>query len=195
MITFDGQGVALSFLPMPAQPVAGSSRVEGQVAQASHADIMEGRNGTEKADQGRERVQATKAEGFTYHHLRAELYDLASRHVPINARYVAPSAHVTVARWIRRPADGADDGRDGRDDGERVRRVVKRIEELNLWLEEEYWGDDGEESDKEESGGSWIVGEEVGLHLRAGACWYGGGGWCVGSGRVVDGDGDDGVEM
>lgn len=38
---------------------------------------------------------------YTYHHLRHDLFDtVAQRGVTPVSRYVAPSAHLTIARWI-----------------------------------------------------------------------------------------------
>jgi hypothetical protein len=34
--------------------------------------------------------------------------------------------------------------------------------------------------------GPWTVGEEVGLEVRAGACWYGDGGRTVQLGKAID---------
>lgn len=57
-------------------------------------------------------------------------------------------------------------------DREKVRNLVERIEEINAWLEREYWPRGGEEI---RAGGEWIVGEEKGLDCRRGTLWYGGG--------------------
>ncbi|KAI4136567.1 MAG: hypothetical protein LQ341_005547, partial [Variospora aurantia] len=47
-------------------------------------------------------VPAAEAEdGYSYHHLRRDLYDLAtSTGVEVASRYVVPSAHLTVARFV-----------------------------------------------------------------------------------------------
>lgn len=101
-------------------------------------------------------------DAFTYHHLRRDLFELCSQAgVNVDSRYVVPSSHLTVARFI--------DGGLGR---EGVERLVSKIEEVNAWLEEEYWPK-GDARIKE--GGEWIVGEERGLECRVGMLWYGGG--------------------
>lgn len=49
---------------------------------------------------------------------------------------------------------------------------INRIEEINQWLETEYWPREGDESG---SMGEWVVGDEKGLDMREGRLWYGGG--------------------
>lgn len=61
---------------------------------------------------------------------------------------------------------------EGRVDRERVGKLVERIEEVNAWLEREYWPREGE---RVKDGGEWVVGEEKGLDCRKGTLWYGGG--------------------
>lgn len=100
---------------------------------------------------------ATGREGdqYTYHHLRRDLFSLAAKTgVEVASRYVIPSAHLTIGRFIAK-----DDVPDG--DGEKVARLVAKIEEINAWL-----GECGEE---------WVVGEECGLDFRKGPLWYGAG--------------------
>jgi hypothetical protein len=53
-----------------------------------------------------------------------------------------------------------------------MEKWLARIDELNLWLEEEFWPRDGK--DRDESA-EWIVGMENGLDFRKGTLWYGGG--------------------
>jgi len=48
------------------------------------------------------------------------------------------------------------------------------IEEINAWLESEFWPVDGQ-TGPIKTGGEWIVGQEKGLDLRKGRLWYGGG--------------------
>ena len=99
-------------------------------------------------------------DAFTYHHLRKDLYELCTNAgVGVDSRYVVPSSHLTIARFIESGL-----GKEG------VRALVEKIEEVNAWLEEEYWPK-GDAGIKE--GGEWIVGEETGLVCRAGTLWYG----------------------
>lgn len=47
-----------------------------------------------------------------------------------------------------------------------------KIEEINGWLREEFWQNEGDERD---FGKEWVVGTEKGLDFRKGTLWYGGG--------------------
>lgn len=123
---------------------------------------------------------------YSYHHLRSSLWDLSSvtsklnrgkvesdetRGVEINTRYIVPSAHLTIARFVAARDTTVDATEEGKVDPEKIRKWVEVIEEVNEWLEKEYWSD--EESGTEEM--QWVIGEEKGLDFRGGACWYGGG--------------------
>lgn len=110
-----------------------------------------------------------KDDGYSYHHLRRDIYDLSvSTGVEITSRYTVPSAHLTVARFVSQ-----DDfvGTDGKIDPRTVKGWVDTLKEINEWLQREYWpGEDGIET-----GGEWVVGQEKGLDHRKGTLWYGGG--------------------
>ncbi|EJD47703.1 hypothetical protein AURDEDRAFT_102401, partial [Auricularia subglabra TFB-10046 SS5] len=98
------------------------------------------------ADDGRE----------SYHALRCALWErLRAAGVDIVSRYVAPSAHVTLARFVTR-AD--------HDSADKMRRWVAGIEDVNEWLRREWWDRVW-----------WDVGVGKGLILRQGRVWYGGG--------------------
>lgn len=145
MLTYDAAAVALSFLPAAGEP---------------------GEEGG--------------SDDYGYHHLRASLWDLSSesskvnrgksgddetRGVEINTRYIVPSAHLTIARFVTARDTTMDGTEEGQVDGEKIRAWVQAIEECNEWLEKEYWPGKME----------WVIGEEKGLDFRKGACWYGGG--------------------
>lgn len=107
---------------------------------------------------------------YTYHHLRREVYDrtVAAGVKPVS-RYIVPSAHLTIARFITQ--DGfVDDS--GQVDRTRVRVLIEKIEELNARLEAEYWP---KEDGSIKVGGEWILGQEKGVDFRKGRLWYGGG--------------------
>ena len=108
-------------------------------------------------------------DAYTYHHLRRDLHDGAqSTGVKVASRYVIPSAHLTIARFVtKRDFENAD----GSINHTKVERLVSVIDEINHWLEEEYWP----RKDSIREGGEWIVGEGKGLDFRKGALWYGGG--------------------
>jgi len=108
---------------------------------------------------------------FTYHHLRRNLYDLCRETgVQVDSRYVVPSSHLTIARFIN-PKDLADDA--GSPDPRKMEAFIKKIEEINEWLNQEFWPECNDK--KIPGGGEWIVGEEKGLNYRFGTLWYGGG--------------------
>ncbi|OBT96282.1 transport between ER and Golgi ATPase protein [Pseudogymnoascus verrucosus] len=102
-------------------------------------------------------------EKYSYHHLRRDLFALtAGTGVEVGSRYVVPSAHATLGRFIY-----AED----HDSTEKMERWVEGIEKINQWLEETYWGEGGLE---------WVVDQE--LVLREGRLWYGGGETVAGEG-------------
>jgi hypothetical protein len=139
MISYDGAAFALSFVPAAGEllPPKGTSNVE-------------------------ERSQ--EDDNFTYHHLRRDLFNIASKTgVSVDSRYVVPSSHITVGRFLTQ---------DDHDTPEKMVAWIKKIEELNAWLEEEYWPKEG---GKTREDGQWIVGQERGLDFREGTLWYGGG--------------------
>lgn len=129
---------------------------------------------------------------FTYHHLRRKLYSLINKSVPVDSRYVVPSAHLTVARFntpnpflavsddsstSTNASGGPLDGVAGIDISKRE-ALISKIEQINEWLQKEYWPQPQESSNGHEiipKGGEWIVGEEKGLDFRKGRLWYGGG--------------------
>jgi hypothetical protein len=112
---------------------------------------------------------------YTYHHLRRDLHDLCSATgVTVGSRYVVPSAHFTIARFITQDPFSADSNatEEFKLDPEKLHGWIEKIEEINMWLQEEFWPKEGGEIT---AGGGWIVGEEKGLDCRRGRLWYGGG--------------------
>lgn len=138
MVSYDGAAIALSFLP-----AAG----EGLPASTSTS------------------LTRTKADDdFTYHHLRRDLFNIASSTgVKIESRYVVPSSHITIGRFLSQK---------DHDEKKKMERWIEGIESINEWLERNFWPKDGK---KGESQGEWIVGQEKGLDCRWGTLWYGGG--------------------
>jgi vesicle-fusing ATPase len=107
-------------------------------------------------------------DNFTYHHLRREVYaECSETGVKVDSRYVVPSAHLTIGRFIK-PTDFESDGNV---DPEKMKKLVSVIEEVNKWLQE-FWPD---ENNGIKDGGEWVVGQGKGLDLRMGTVWYGGG--------------------
>ncbi|EIN06647.1 hypothetical protein PUNSTDRAFT_71911 [Punctularia strigosozonata HHB-11173 SS5] len=125
------------------------------------------------AGEGREeRSEDTEAEdddAYTYHHLRRDLFDLccSTGHI-ITSRYVVPSAHITIGRFIT-DIDFVLSSEDRKPDTVKVKRWVDTVDEINDWLQSEYWPANSDIR----AGGEWIVGEGVPLELGAGRVWYG----------------------
>jgi vesicle-fusing ATPase len=109
-------------------------------------------------------------DSYTFTHLRRDLFDeCINAKADVQSRYIIETSHLTVARFInekdfRKPDDWGLDH-------EKVAEFIQVIEELNSWLENEYWPTNG----SIEPGGEWLVGQEKGLDLRCGTPWYGGG--------------------
>lgn len=132
LLSFDAQGIALSFLP------------------AAGEALPSGRNASD--------------DEYSYHHLRRDLYTaVGGTGVEVGSRYVVPSAHLTVARFI----DACDFEEGGKSSPQKMRHFVEVIEEVNEWLQAEYWPKEGS------TGMQWMVGEERGLDCREGTLWYG----------------------
>lgn len=112
-------------------------------------------------------------DAYTYHHLRRDLYNKAqATGVKVASRYVIPSAHLTIARFITKRDFETEDGQV---DPTKVETLIKSIDEINNWLQNEYWPT----PTGVRAGGEWTVGEEKGLEYRKGTLWYGGGGETV----------------
>lgn len=106
---------------------------------------------------------------YTYHHLRRDVFGLLrDAGVQVDSRYVVPSSHLTIGRFIE-TKDFA--GEDGAHDAQKMKAFVDKIEEINGWLEQEFWPEHND--DKIPEGGEFNVGAETGLHCRMGTLWYG----------------------
>jgi vesicle-fusing ATPase len=107
---------------------------------------------------------------FTYHHLRRDVFNLCTQAgITVDSRYVVPTAHLTVARFIERRDFQSPDGSLDR---AKVAQLISVIEDLNAWLQREYWP---LESGDIKPGGEFMVGSGKGLVFREGTLWYGGG--------------------
>ncbi|TVY21477.1 hypothetical protein LARI1_G000606 [Lachnellula arida] len=133
MISYDGAALALSFLPAAGETLPAGERTK-------------------------------EDDAFTYHHLRRDLFNLAkSTGVSVDSRYVVPSSHITLGRFLTQ-AD--------HDSPEKMREWIKKIEDLNQWLKDEWWPKEGGKRDDSKE---WVVGMEKGLDCRQGTLWYGDG--------------------
>lgn len=149
MISYDLSAVAVSFLPASGEAVVSPAAVPPPVETTTA--IHSGRsNGTEM-----------EGDHYTYHHLRRDVFNMASESVPIGSRYVVPSAHITLGRYLTQADHETPEQRE---------RWIRAIEEVNKWLEDEVW-----EVNEGEFIGEWVVGQERGLEARCGTLWYGGG--------------------
>src|SRR6266536_3511990 len=110
--------------------------------------------------------RALEDDKYSYHHLRRDLHDLCSAAgVTVGSRYVVPSAHFTIARFITQDpfSETSNEQEEFKAGPEKLKGWIAKIEEFNAWLQEEYWPKEGEEI---KAGGEWIVGEEKGLDSR-----------------------------
>ena len=106
-------------------------------------------------------VPAAGKEGdeYTYHHLRRDFYAMSKgANVSVTSRYIVPSAHITIARFVT--------SKDHEDESGAVDRA-----KMQAWMEK-VWEINGEIANW---GGEWYVGEERGIVCRGGRLWYGGG--------------------
>ncbi|KAI4236392.1 MAG: hypothetical protein LQ349_002567 [Xanthoria aureola] len=114
----------------------------------------------------------SSADNYTYHHLRRDLYGLSrSIGVEVASRYVVPSAHLTIARFVT-PTDIAISEKNETPDPLKVQKLLDGIEMIKTELQDRYWPKDNQ---RIKAGGEWIVGQEKGLDCRKGTLWYGGG--------------------
>jgi hypothetical protein len=148
MLSYDLAAIALSFLPAAGEKVLSPPPVAPHPETIAHPGI----NGSDVAE----------TDVYTYHHLRRDVYDICCfTGVEITSRYVVPSAHITLGRYL---------GQEDHLSPEMRRNWIQTIDDINKWLETEIW-------DKEDAEyiGEWIVGQEKGLEARNGPLWYGGG--------------------
>jgi len=138
MLSYDGAAVALSFLPAAGEGLPISPSIPSE--------------------------RTKEDDAFTYHHLRRDLFNIAIKAgVSVDSRYVVPSSHITVGRFLTQ---------DDHESPQKMRDWIAKIESVNQWLEEEWWPKEGGVRDE---GKEWIVGTEKGLDFRQGTLWYGGG--------------------
>ena len=135
------------------------------------------------AGEGVPEVKAADDDTYTYHHLRRDLYGLCtSAGVEVASRYVVPSSHLTIARFVTQRDISSEDG--SGIDHRKIEGLVGKLEEINAELRSKYWSEGTLTGE-----GSWVVGEEKGLVNRRGTIWYGDGhSHYEGKGFVLDHD-------
>ncbi|KAF7115362.1 hypothetical protein CNMCM5793_002178 [Aspergillus hiratsukae] len=106
---------------------------------------------------------------YTYHHLRRDLYaGVAATGLQLKPRYLVPSAHITIARFITHDGFQLEKlGANGEQafDCERVAALVDKVEQINQKIQAKYWPGENRTVSSE---AEWIVGEETGLELCKG---------------------------
>jgi hypothetical protein len=148
MLSYDLAAIALSFLPAAGEELLSPPPVAPHPTAIAHP----GMDGTSVAE----------TDLYSYHHLRRDIFDITGfAGVNIISRYVVPSAHITLGRYLDQEDHKTPEMRS---------RWVQTIDDINKWLEAEVW-DQGDA----EFLGEWIVGQERGLEVRSGPLWYGGG--------------------
>jgi len=148
MLSYDLAAVALSFVPAAGEPIVSPPPAA-------------------ETDQEFETQLSTHGHGqlddkYSYHHVRRDIFDQVKiAGIDIASRYVVPSAHITLGRFLTQ---------DDTNTPEKRKDWVSKIEQINSWLEGSVWGQRGTPYI-----GEWVVGQERGLDCRSGSLWYGGG--------------------
>ena len=135
MVSYDLSAFAVSFLP-----AAGEPEVSPAPIPPDNVSVLE------------------KGDNYSYHHLRRDMWNQAkAAGVIIDSRYIVPSAHITLGRYLSHKDHGTPEQR---------KKWVDTIDNINEWLEGEVWG----KTDSEVIG-EWVVGQEKGLDVRVGNLW------------------------
>jgi hypothetical protein len=114
-------------------------------------------------------VDGKSSNSYSYQHLRSDLYDIVTEAgCQLEARYTVPSAHVTIARFVRPAGWSKKKIEESSISHKRARELVTTIEDINQELRSDHWKRFGDPSR-----GEWIVGQEKGLELMKGRSWYG----------------------
>ncbi|KAK7204511.1 RNA ligase/cyclic nucleotide phosphodiesterase [Myxozyma melibiosi] len=101
-----------------------------------------------------EEHSSSQSDWYTYQHYRRDLCDIVQRKagITVDSRYHFPSAHVTIARFVK-PLSGP------------VEKWIDALDAINEWIA----------SSETTKNIRWVVGEERGSECRCGLIWYGGG--------------------
>lgn len=135
MISYDLSAFAVSFLPAAGEPVVSPAPVA-----PDNADVLK------------------QGDSYSYHHLRRDMWNQAKEAgIAIDSRYIVPSAHITLGRYLTHNDHATPEQR---------KKWVDAIDDINEWLEKEVWG-----RPDAEVIGEWIVGQERGVDVRVGNLW------------------------
>ncbi|KAJ5678081.1 uncharacterized protein N7477_003714 [Penicillium maclennaniae] len=95
---------------------------------------------------------------YTYHHLRRDIFEkVRQTGIPVASRYIVPSAHITIARFITQEGFQVT-GKDSsvQVDHSRVKLLVDKITDINERMKSMYWPQpDGTQPEE----GEWVVGQ------------------------------------
>ncbi|KAI1389966.1 RNA ligase/cyclic nucleotide phosphodiesterase [Hypoxylon trugodes] len=139
MISYDLSAFALSFLPAAGEPPLSPPPTAPDTVKV-----------------------LAQGDTYSYHHLRRDMWDQAKEAgVTVSSRYIVPSAHITLGRYLTNKEHATPEQR---------QRWVDAIDEINAWLESTVWN-----NADSKLVGEWVVGQERGLDIRVGTLWYGGG--------------------
>jgi hypothetical protein len=142
LVSYDGSALALSFLP------AAGEGLDSETVSNLYSSLVS-------------KERSKEDDTYTYHHLRRDLLNLVQETgVNCDQRYVVPSAHITLARFLVQ---------EDHNTKEKMEVWIKKIEDINEWLEREHW------PNERSKGTEWVVGQDKGLDCREGQLWYGGG--------------------
>lgn len=148
LVSYDLSAIALSFVPASGEEVQSPPPVPPHPENIAHPGLSDG--------------STAESDRYTYHHLRRDVFKTArATGVAIGSRYVVPSAHITLGRYLTQKDHATPELRE---------RWIQAIDDVNKWLETEVW-----EVRDGRFIGEWIVGQERGLDARCGTLWYGGG--------------------
>lgn len=115
--------------------------------------------------------RSPREDDYTYHHLRRDLYQMAkATGVEVASRYVVPSAHLTIARFVSQADTSVAEG--NQPNAAKVQNLLDQIDKINRNLSQQSWPKEGTAI---REGGQWVVGQVKGLDCRKGVLWYGGG--------------------
>lgn len=115
------------------------------------------------------KVDGKSKDSYSYQHLRSDLYDIVTEAgCQLEARYTVPSAHVTIARFVRPVGWSENESEESGVFRKRSQNLVATIEDINQELRSNNWKRFGNPSR-----GEWKVGQEKGLEVMKGRSWYG----------------------